>query len=179
MSYKAAARSGAKPDVEVIYAFNRTGASVAKGYVGVLNDNGTNASYDDYDSSDTDADKNVIAMTATDVECRAVVAMETIPDGEIGRWAIRGRVQAKVASQAGDATTVVRNSPITLSSHITDVSTVSAGQFTSRNKTGSGSLDAMTVRVMTFGRTRESTTNTAALTWIDLYGDGHPAGYGG
>lgn len=179
MGYTAAARSGAKPDVEVIYGFNRTGAAVTKGYVGVLNDNGTNASYDDADESDTDADKNVIAMTATDVECRAVVALEAIAADKIGRWAIKGRVQAMVASQAGDATTVVRNAPITLSSHITDVSTVTAGQFTSRNKTGSGSLDAVTVRIKTFGVTRASTTNTAALTWIDLNGDGVEAGYGG
>lgn len=169
---------GAVPDVVEIKAYNRTGADRAKGYVAVLNDNNTNATYNTIDGSDTDSDRNAIIMTAADVECRAVVLREPCANGALGKWAIAGRVEAMVASQAGDATTVAVNSPLTLSSHVTDVSAIIAGQLTSRNKTGWGCLDAMTVSVKTFGRTRETTTNTAALTWIDLDGDGQDAGHG-
>jgi hypothetical protein len=178
-TYRDAGEGGAVPDTEYIMAWNRTGATRTRGYVAVLNDNGTNTTYDDADGSDTDAERNVIAMTATDVECRAVVlADERATADKWCRWCIRGKCQAMVASQAGDATAVPMNSPITLSSHITNVSTVSAGQFTSRNRTGSGSLDAVTVDIKVFGVTRESTTNTAALKWIYLDGNGYRAGHG-
>lgn len=178
-TYNDAAVDGMIPDSRTRTLFNRTGAAVTKGYVGVVNDNGTNAAYDDFDGSDTDRERNVIALTTSDIECRAVVAAEDIPAGQAGRWYTKGRCQAMVASQAGDATTVAINSPITLSSHITTGASVSAGQFTSRNKTGSGCLDATTVTLMVFGRTRETTTNTAALKWIDLNCDGDSDGGGG
>lgn len=177
-TYKDAGNGGAVPDTEYIMAWNRTGATRTKGYVGVLNDNGTNATYDDADGSDTDAEKNVIIMTATDVECRAVVLdTPSAPNNSWARWCIKGKCQAMVAAQAAGAT-VPMNGPLTLASSTTDVSAVIAGQFTARNKTGTGCLDAVTVDIKCFGVTRASVTTTATLTWIYLDGNGYRAGHG-
>lgn len=174
-TYRDAARSGGRPDSQFIWAFNRTGAARTKGYVAVVNDNGTNASYDDLDGSDTDQDKNVIIMTATDIECRAVVlAQPNAAANEWCKWQIKGRCQAMVGSQADGTISIPKNAPLTQSSHVTDGSAVNAGALTARQKTGTGSMDGVTASsVLTFGRTMEAVTSAAAaLTWIRLNGDG-------
>lgn len=177
-TYRDAGNGGAIPDTEFVMLWNRTGAARTKGYVAVINDNGTNATYDDADGSDTDAEKNAIIMTATDVECRAVVlADKNIAADGWGRWCIKGKCQANVAAQAAGAT-VPMNGPLTLASSTTDVSAVIAGQFTARNKTGTGCLDAVTVDIKAFGVVRESVTTTMALKTIYLDGNGYRAGHG-
>lgn len=161
---------GGGSDVEYEYLYNRSGSATAVGDVLSMNDLGTNTTYDTVDGTDNDVDKNALAIVAADINTRKRVAMEIIPDGSRGKFAIRGRVQVKVASLAASC---VMGGVLTTSSAAADGTTIVAKQLHVRlNTGGTGPLDALTLPQQTYGTTKEATTNTAAVVWCNFEGDG-------
>lgn len=170
---------GAYADQEVIFAWNRTGAAVARGYVGVVNDlqatltmNGTSTAATT-DGGDADFRKNITVMSTTNHVCRHVIAWKAIPKDGWGPWLIKGEVDESLVLVASNSGTAV-NSVLTGVSSDTDASAVAtAGVLTSRSlTTGTGNMDAMTVALRDLGRTLATTTTTAAATKIRFQGDG-------
>ena len=161
---------GSTVDAEYAYLYNRSGGALVLGDVVVMNDLGTNTTYDDTDGSDTDVDKNVIAIAATEINNRVRVAAENIANGAKGKFWVRGRVPVKVASLAASA---VMGAKLTVSSAAADGSTVVAKQLHARlANSGTGPLNALTAAQQTYGSTKVGTTNTAAVVLCDFEGDG-------
>lgn len=175
-NYTQAAKEGAVPDSQYVYAYNRTGAAVVVNKVYCLNDNGTNASYDDIDRSDTDMDKCVKAMETADANCRHVVATKALADGEWGRWLIKGRAKVKAASVTG---TVAKGGFLTSYSDTDGTSPAvgTAGQLTARPRSGTGGADGYKAPLKSFGRVMEA-VSTAGEYEIAFDGDGHWIGFG-
>lgn len=181
-SYKDSKEGGAFADQEVIFAWNRTGAAVARGYVGVLNDlgadltmNGTSTAATT-DGGDADLRKNVTVMSTTTHVCRHVVAWKAIASDGWGPWLIKGEIdESLVLVKAADAAAgIAIGSVLTSPSSATDASAVAtAGTLTSRHiSTGTGNMDAVTVALRDLGRTIAACTTTAAATKIRFNGDG-------
>lgn len=161
---------GCGQDLEWEWLYNRSGAATAIGDVLSMNDLGTNTTYDLVDGTENDVDRNALAIVAADINTRKRVALDVIPNGERGRFAIRGRVQLKATSMAA---TCVMGGVLTASSAAADGSTVVAKTlFVRLNTGGTGPLDAFTLPQQTFGITKEATTSTAAVVWCDFEGDG-------
>lgn len=161
---------GSTTDAEYAYLYNRTGGALVAGDVAAMNDLGTNTTYDTVDGASTDVDKNVIAIAATEINCRMRVAAEAIADGAKGKFWVRGRVPIKVSSLAA---TAVMGATLTVSSAAADGSTIVAKQLHARlANSGTGPLNAITAAQQTYGITKEATATAAAVVICDFEGDG-------
>lgn len=189
-SYRDSKDGGAFADQELIFAFNRTGAAVARGYVGAVNDlaasltmNGTSTAATS-DGGDADFRKNIMAMdTATPANTgfnRHVIAWKPIAKDGWGPWLIKGEIDESLVSVVSVSGTAAIGSLLTAYTD-TDGTTpaiATAGVLCARPiATGTGNLDAYKVPVQIFGRTLAS-VSTVAATKIRFDGNGTGFAYG-